>query len=67
MTKTFANQQLQLLRVENVIPAKLDYFMRQRFVQEMFEAWFKQQVSQLSEEERIWMGVISKQTQVQAA
>ncbi|MBD2773151.1 peptidylprolyl isomerase [Iningainema tapete] len=49
-----------IVRVEKLIPAQLDDFMRQRLLQENFEAWFQQQLSQLSPEEQIWMGVKRK-------
>jgi len=56
-----------IVRVEKLIPAQLDDFMRQRLLQENFEAWFQQQLSQLSPEEKIWMGVKGKSAQVQEA
>ncbi len=43
--------------VEKFIPAQLDEFMRQRLLQEKFEAWFQHQLNQLSEQDKIWMGV----------
>ncbi|MBD2497912.1 peptidylprolyl isomerase [Nostoc sp. FACHB-280] len=46
-----------IVRVEKIIPAQLDDFMRQRLLQENFEAWLQQQISQLSPEEKLWMGV----------
>ncbi|WP_445632976.1 peptidylprolyl isomerase [Nostoc sp. DSM 114161] len=54
-----------IVRVEKLISAQLDDFMRQRLLQEHFEAWFQQQLNQLSLEEKIWMGVNSKSAQVQ--
>ncbi|MGF2035078.1 MAG: peptidylprolyl isomerase [Nostoc sp. CmiVER01] len=44
-----------ILRVEKFITAQFDNFMRQRLLQENFEAWFQQQVNQLSPEEKTWM------------
>lgn len=54
-----------IVRTEKLVPAQLDNFMRQRLLQENFEAWFKQQLTQLSPEEKIWMGVNAKPVQVQ--
>ncbi|MBD2774258.1 peptidylprolyl isomerase [Iningainema tapete] len=54
-----------IVRVEKLIPAQLDDFMHQRLLQENFEAWFQQQLSQLSAEEKIWMGVKSKPAQLE--
>lgn len=45
------------MRVEQVIPAQLDEATRQRFLNEKFEAWFKEQLQDLSDDDRIWMGV----------
>ena len=56
-----------IVRVEKFISAKLDDFMRQRLLQENFETWFQQQLSQLSPEEKTWMGINSKSAQVQEA
>ncbi|MCC5638670.1 peptidylprolyl isomerase [Nostoc sp. CHAB 5844] len=53
-----------IVRVEKLIPAQLDDFMRQRLLQENFEIWLQQQINQLSAEEKIWMGVNSKTPQV---
>ncbi|MFN6501172.1 MAG: peptidylprolyl isomerase [Nostoc sp. DedQUE01] len=54
-----------IVRVEKLISAQLDDFMRQRLLQEHFEAWFQQQLNQLSSEEKVWMGVNSKSAQLQ--
>ncbi|MDZ8094884.1 MAG: peptidylprolyl isomerase [Nostoc sp. DedQUE05] len=56
-----------IIRVEKFISAQLDDFMRQRLLQENFEAWFQQQLSQLSPEEKAWMGINSKPAQPQEA
>jgi parvulin-like peptidyl-prolyl isomerase len=47
---------LVIRRVEKFIPAQLDDFMRQRLLQENFEAWFQEQIKQLSHQDQIWMG-----------
>nr|WP_230968232.1 peptidylprolyl isomerase [Nostoc sp. WHI] len=56
-----------IVRVEKFISAQLDDFMRQRLLQENFETWFKQQLNQLSPEEKTWMGINTKSVQVQEA
>ncbi|MEH2153386.1 peptidylprolyl isomerase [Nostoc sp.] len=56
-----------IVRVEKFITAQLDNFMRQRLLQENFEAWFQQQLSQLSPEEKTWMGINTKPAQTQEA
>ncbi|MDJ0734649.1 MAG: peptidylprolyl isomerase [Nostocaceae cyanobacterium] len=48
-----------IIRVEKFVPAKLDNAMRQRLLQENFQAWFQEQLQQLSPQEQIWMGVNS--------
>lgn len=47
-------------RVEKFIPAHLDDLMRQRLLQEKFEAWFQEQLQQLSPQEQIWMGITAR-------
>ncbi|MEA5506963.1 peptidylprolyl isomerase [Halotia wernerae UHCC 0503] len=54
-----------IVRVEKLISAQLDDFMRQRLLQENFEAWFQEQLNQLSSEEKVWMGINPKSDQVQ--
>jgi len=56
-----------IVRTEKLVPAQLDNFMRQRLLQENFEVWFKQQLTQLSPEEKIWMGVNPKSAQIPEA
>ncbi|MGD1715612.1 peptidylprolyl isomerase [Dapis sp. BLCC M172] len=46
-----------IIRVEKLIPAQLNNFTRQRLLQEKFEAWFQQQINQLPDRDKIWMGV----------
>ena len=48
---------LAIVRLEKFIPAEFNEFMRQRLLQEKFEVWFQQQLNQLSEQDKIWMGV----------
>ncbi len=52
----FGDLQL-IVRVEEIIPAQLDEAMRQRFVNEKFEAWFQEQLQDLPDSDRIWMGI----------
>ncbi len=54
-----------IVRVEKLISAQLNEFMRQRLLQENFEAWFQQQLNQLSLEEKVWLGVNSKSGRMQ--
>jgi parvulin-like peptidyl-prolyl isomerase len=51
---------LVIRRVEKFIPAQLDDFMRQRLLQENFEAWFQEQLNQLSHQDQTWMGVTAR-------
>jgi parvulin-like peptidyl-prolyl isomerase len=46
-----------IVRVEKWIPARLDDKIRQRLLQENFEAWFQEQLHQLPHQDQIWMGV----------
>jgi parvulin-like peptidyl-prolyl isomerase len=45
-----------IVRVERFIPAEFNDIIRQRLLQEKFEAWFKEQLPQLSHQDQIWMG-----------
>jgi hypothetical protein len=51
---------LVIRRVEKFIPAQLDDFMRQRLLQENFEAWLQEQIKQLSHQDQIWMGATAR-------
>lgn len=46
-----------IVRVEKWILARLDDKIRQRLLQEKFEAWFQEQLHQLPYQDQIWMGV----------
>ncbi len=48
---------LAIVRLEKFISAEFNEFVRQRLLQEKFEIWFQQQLNQLSEPDKIWMGV----------
>ncbi|MGB7443550.1 MAG: peptidylprolyl isomerase [Coleofasciculaceae cyanobacterium] len=52
-----------IVRVEQLLPAQLDEAMRQRLLNENFQAWLQEQVSQLPERDKIWLGV-SRSSQV---
>ena len=52
----FGDWQL-IVRVEEIIPAQLDEAMYQRFLNQKFEAWFKEQLQNLCDFDRIWMGI----------
>ncbi len=45
-----------IVRLEKLIPAQLDEAMRQRLLRENFEAWFQEQLGQLSPQDQMWMG-----------
>lgn len=46
-----------IVRLEKLIPAQLNEAICQRLLRENFEAWFQEQLSQLSPLDQIWMGV----------
>lgn len=46
---------LVIVRLEKLIPAQLNEFMRQRLLRELFEAWLQEQLQQLPESDRIWL------------
>lgn len=46
-----------IVRVEQVIPAQLDDSMRQRLLNECFEAWLQEQLHALPRFDRIWVGI----------
>ncbi|MBW4448216.1 MAG: peptidylprolyl isomerase [Spirirestis rafaelensis WJT71-NPBG6] len=50
-----------VVRLEKLIPAQLDEGMRQRLLQEKFQAWFQEQLGQLSPQDQMWMGVTPNQ------
>lgn len=50
---------LVIVRLEKLIPAQLNEFMRQRLLRELFEAWLQEQVQQLPESDKLWMEVVT--------
>ena len=55
-----------MIRVEQFLPAQLDEDMRQRLLHEKFQAWLQEQVNQLPERDKIWLGV-SRNSQLNQA
>ena len=47
---------IAIVRLEKIIPAQFNESMRQRLLNEQFEAWFQEQLKQLPHTDRIWMG-----------
>lgn len=45
-----------IIRLEKLLPAQLDAFMRQRLLRELFEAWLQEQIQQLPASDRAWLG-----------
>ena len=50
-----------IIRLEKFIPAEFNEFTRRRLLQEKFEAWFQQQLEQLSFQDKIWMRAATNQ------
>ncbi|MBD2000272.1 peptidylprolyl isomerase [Leptolyngbya sp. FACHB-541] len=48
-----------IVRLEKRIPAQLDEQMRDRLLQEKFDAWLQEQVQQLSDRDKAWLGLVS--------
>lgn len=46
-----------IVRLEKLIPAQFNEFMRQRLLNELFEGWLREQLDQLPDSDKIWMGV----------
>ncbi len=55
-----------IVRLEKFIPAQLDAFMRQRLLRELFEGWLQEQINQLPDTDKAWMGTTRKQAQVKS-
>lgn len=47
-----------IVRLEKHIPAQLDDQMRQRLLQEKFDAWLQDQVQQLPDRDKTWLGIV---------
>lgn len=46
-----------IVRLEQLLPAQFNEFMRQRLLNELFEGWLHEQLDQLPDSDKIWMGV----------
>ena len=57
---------LVVVRLEKLIPARLDEAMQQRIIQELFEAWLQEQLQQLPESDKIWITAVTHR-QMQAS
>ncbi len=49
-----------IIRVEKLLPAQLDAFMRQRLLRELFETWLQERIQELPTSDRAWL--VSKHT-----
>jgi parvulin-like peptidyl-prolyl isomerase len=47
-----------VVRLEKLIPAQLDDPMRQRLLQEKFDAWLQEQVRQLPNRDKVWLRIV---------
>ena len=56
-----------LVRLEKRIPALLDEAMRQRLLQEKFEAWLREQVQGLPTPDQLWLGRLPQPTEAAIA
>lgn len=43
-------------RLEKLVPAQLNEFMRQRLLRELFETWVQEEIGKLPESDKIWLG-----------
>jgi parvulin-like peptidyl-prolyl isomerase len=48
-----------IVRLEKYLPAQLDQTMRQQLLEEQFAAWLKEQLQQLPDRDKCWLGNIS--------
>jgi hypothetical protein len=49
-----------IIRLEKLLPAQLDAFMRQRLLRELFETWLQERIQELPTSDRAWL--VSKHT-----
>jgi hypothetical protein len=47
-----------IVRLEKLTPAQLDDSMRQRLLQEKFDTWLQEQVQQLPDRDKAWLGIM---------
>lgn len=50
-----------IVRLEKRVPAQLDDPMRDRLLQEKFDAWLQEQVQQLRDQDKVWLGIVPDQ------
>ncbi|MBE9180001.1 peptidylprolyl isomerase [Oculatella sp. LEGE 06141] len=48
-----------IVRLEKTLPAQLDDAMRQQLLEEKFTAWLQEQLHQLPDRDKIWLGLVS--------
>jgi parvulin-like peptidyl-prolyl isomerase len=51
-----------IVRLEKFIPAQLDDEMRDRLLQEKLDAWLQEQVQQLPDRDKVWLGLLPEQS-----
>ncbi len=56
-----------IVRLEKRIPAQLDDQMRQRLLQDKFDAWLQEQIQQLCDRDKVWLGIVHDQAMAQIA
>ncbi|BAY10083.1 peptidylprolyl isomerase [Calothrix sp. NIES-2098] len=44
-----------IIKLEKLLPAQLDVFMRERLLKELFEAWLQEQIQQLPNTDKAWL------------
>ncbi|HEY9658124.1 MAG TPA: hypothetical protein V6C65_06705, partial [Allocoleopsis sp.] len=47
-----------IVRLEKQIPAQLDGQMCDRLLQEKFDAWLQEQIQQLPDRDKVWLGLV---------
>ncbi len=61
---TRVGEWLVIVRLEKLIPAQLNEWMRQRLLNELFEAWLQEQFNQLPDSDKVWLDAINHKTKV---
>lgn len=51
-----------IIRLEKRIPAQFDDQMRDRLLQEKFDAWLQEQVQKLGDRDKVWLGIVQDQS-----
>jgi PPIC-type PPIASE domain len=60
-------QHIVIVRLEKLLPAQLDKFMRQRLLRELFDNWLQEQIDLLSNIDKAWLRKSGKQAQIKPA